>query len=73
MAVDYGFEIDNNRELGPYYNRFADMLMSNEVRNFQIELVQNTNVEVFVKAWLKTIPYNGTYNEQLKIYAIMKD
>jgi hypothetical protein len=49
------------------------MLMSNEVRNFQIELVQNTNVEVFVKAWLKTIPYNGTYNEQLKIYAIMKD
>lgn len=73
MATDYGFEVNSNKELVKHYDAFAKMIMNNEIRNFQIELVQNTNIEVFAKAWQKVIPFNGTYNKELQFYAIIKN
>ena len=73
LFTDYGYDIDNNKDAIKYCVQVANDMCDNEVRNIQIELCNQVGVEVFVKAWLKTIPYIGTYNKENKFYAIMKE
>jgi hypothetical protein len=72
MFTDYGFEVESNKEItDKMYSSIAKTMSNNEIRNFQIELVQASNTQVFVDAWLKVIKKYGTYNKELGFYALM--
>jgi transcriptional regulator of met regulon len=72
MFTDYGFEVENNKNItDKMYLNIANTMSDNEIRNFQIELVQASNIKVFVEAWLKVVKKYGTYNKELGFYALM--
>jgi hypothetical protein len=47
------------------------MMAPSEIRNFQIEVCQGTNVELFVKAWNATVPINGLHEIGSDFYSII--
>ena len=73
LFTDYGYEVSNNSDItNKMYIDLAKLMSDNEIRNFQIELVQASDIEIFVNAWLKIVKKHGTYNKELGFYALMK-
>jgi hypothetical protein len=73
LLTNYGMEVQGKEDVSiNQLGKLYDMMKSEEVRNFQIEVLQAcVDTEVFVKAWLKNIKKYGTYNSELGFYALM--
>ncbi len=59
---DYG--VDNNDEL-------YDMLAEDELRNFQLGLVEYSDTKTVVKAWNKFIKIDGLYEKSSGFYSVI--
>jgi hypothetical protein len=72
MLTDYGIEIAEPEEVeeGHLY-ALHNMMQTQEVRNWQIELTQASDVVTFVTAWNKYIDIDALYETDSKFYAVI--
>lgn len=50
---------------------YIEYMQEEEARNFQIEIAQYSNTDIFVKAWNKFIKIHGLYDKQKGWYCVI--
>lgn len=71
LITDYGIEVSDQSDVEMYHlQALHDMMKPEEMRNWQIELAQVTDIETFVPGWNKYIGIDGMYNPENSIYTI---
>ena len=70
--TDYMY-IPEIKDIKDYHMKeFASLLLNNELRNFQIELVERMGIDIFVDTWNKIFPdIHGTYEPVAHFFAIL--
>lgn len=69
---DYGIEVAEPTDVRPHHAaQLFDKMKMSEIRNWQIELVQASDVNLFVTGWNKYIKIDGIYETDSKFYAII--
>jgi hypothetical protein len=71
MISDY-VEVTGPEDVEEFHLRQTfEMMSREEIRNFQIEVCQATNVPLFVKAWNASTGIYGLFEKESQIYSII--
>jgi hypothetical protein len=72
MYSDYGIEVSEPKDIRAFHHRMlAELLMDEQVRNFQTNLVAQSSVKSFVDAWKLHSGFYGTYEAEQDFYALI--
>ena len=73
LLNDYGLELSHPSEVNEsLLYSLSEILIDEEVRNFQILMVEMYGVEKFAEAWKETFPdIVGTYSKETGFYAVL--
>jgi hypothetical protein len=72
MLTDYGMDIQKPEDVKDVHlKQLSNMMKDSQVRNFQIEFTQRTNVEDFVRIWNECTNIDGTFEASRGFYAVI--
>ena len=72
LLTDYGIEVSNQEDVDTsHLSHLYSMMKETEIRNFQIELCEATNVNLFVPAWNSNIGIYGLFESVSNFYSII--
>jgi len=72
-VIDYGIYAEEPEDVHEgMFRELAENMLTQEIRNFQIEIAQNFNAEILTKAWNKVFPkIHGLKNSELGFYIVI--
>ena len=72
LLTDYGIEVMEQDDVEEHHLlQLFNMMAREEIRNFQIELAEASDIQLFVNAWNTHIGIVGLYEEVSKFYSII--
>jgi hypothetical protein len=73
LVTDYGFDVGEIEDVEDFnIESMVEILGNNEIRNFQIELVQRFDIQKFVDIWNQEVPeIHGLKHTELDFYIVI--